>query len=155
LGKLQSAATNNLIDSAARTRVITGQFRKLQKIKDLFQQMQAAVIGIGEARSTHELAVLRGQTVFALNGMIESADWSKALTDALRRFQMSILDSEGPFALRTEILSDGGGEMTQHILDAANVRSVNELRQLKRILDEHSDDSTMALDLKTVSLEED
>ena len=147
LRKLHVSATANLIDSAAKTRVITERFRKIQTIKDLLQQLEPAVAGIGEVKTAHELAVLRGQTVFALNGMIESAKWSKTLTDVFQYFQVLILSSKSPFALKAEMLS-GEDETAKHNFDDAVVLSANQLRQLKRVLDEHTDDTTMSFDFE-------
>jgi signal transduction histidine kinase/CheY-like chemotaxis protein len=148
LRKLQTMTISSLIDSTVKTRSINKKFRDLQTIKDLFQQLQSAISRLPGAASTYEIAILRGQTAFAVRGIHESAEWSKALADSFDLFQKTVFGTKGLFALKEECLSGPTDAFLKDAFDRETVLCENQLRQLKRMVDEQTDNATIGFDFE-------
>ena len=110
LKTLQGGVIAALTRSTTRSKAITEQFRAIERIKDLFQGLQAAYGEVRGAASAHDVEVVRGRIVFALEGIEQSAGDFPSVDKSARSLRQTVIDAEsGPLALKISLLSSRRG----------------------------------------------
>ena len=155
LKALQGTVAARLRVSTAKMKKMTEDFRELANVKDLFDQLQNAFLKIDKAASADEIAILQGHVTFALTELIKSSQWSKSLLDPFETFRRNALAADGPLIVRAALLSGHAGRTTsQKAFDDSWRVCLNQLANLRRIVDDHIVDATSALYYENNQLKE-
>ncbi len=78
LKALQETAVASLMRSSSKTKLMTGAFRSLQRIKDLFEELRVVFTGLDRTSSDQDLSIARGRIAFLL----------QETQDRVRRFRI-------------------------------------------------------------------
>jgi methyl-accepting chemotaxis protein len=139
LKKLQGTTTENLIHSTTKAKGMIEQFRELQRVKDLFPQLQRAFLEVKSATKQHEIAVLQGHITFALEGIIKAARATTTLIEPFDAFKNVVLGSDGLLVLKAALLSGPANTSKQDLFEKSWQMCLNQIEHLRRIVDEHVD----------------
>jgi signal transduction histidine kinase/DNA-binding response OmpR family regulator/HPt (histidine-containing phosphotransfer) domain-containing protein len=175
LKKLETDSISGLMSSSSKTKEMTAQFSALQRGKDSFQQLEAALNDLRTATKVHDVAVIRGRAAFALqtlkqyidnmgqitvNGLVSAKPISTQyagdmgqITQSLLTFENLAFAGRGPFSLKSAELKDPGAP-SRDLFEKSWKLCRTSLDETARLITDKSEDATATFYSENSQLEQ-
>ena len=154
LKALQETAVASLMRSSSKTKLMTGAFRSLQRIKDLFEELRVVFTGLDRTSSDQDLSIARGRIAFLLQELkTVSADFA-SLGPALDSIQEQLLGKKGLLALKSGLIAHPTDAQAGSLVAESRKSCASLMDRITRLIVENGEDAMFAFYAENSSLEE-
>ena len=154
LKELQERAVSGLIDSSSKTKMMTGAFNSLQRVKDVSAELRDVFTSVGTAAREQDLSVARGRLSFLLGELKKWSKDFKSLGEPLPTLEEQLLGKRGLLSLKADLLADPSDAALNDRFSDSWKRANNLIDRVSRLIVENSEDATSAFYAESGRLQE-
>jgi signal transduction histidine kinase/CheY-like chemotaxis protein/HPt (histidine-containing phosphotransfer) domain-containing protein len=154
LKALQETAVASLMGSSSKTKLMTGAFRSLQRMKDLFEELRIVFTDLERASSDQDLSIARGRITFLLQELkTASADFA-SLGEPLALTEEQLLGEKGVLSLKAGLIAQRTDAQAGALFAESRKSCGALMDRIARLIVENGEDATFAFYAENSSLEE-
>ncbi len=150
---LQNSAVANLARSSKKAKQITGELNEVQKMKDAVQELQLALTEIESASALPVVNAAKGRIRFAVQGIAQSGQSHREITDMAQEFSKWILDAKGLAETKEKLLSGSQGQKQSEDFKSAYQRCKNKLDAMVMHVNESLDGASVSYQAENIALD--